>query len=150
MLLYICVSACMGTFLVYAYELLCLGIDVNAHQTGGQVNGWRVAFQVSYIYESSISKNPKNNSCLCRLLCLGIESIINPKFIAVSMFEYPGGIVLPISTYLPTYLIIPRESNIPLNFYSVWIRPDVVDFFNSISLMCKVLIVERKIIQYII
>ena len=103
MLLYICVSACVGTSLVYAYELLCLGIDVNAHQTGGQVNGWRVAFQVSYIYESSISKSPKNNSCLCRLLCLGIESIINPKFIAVSMFRVSRG-NRPTYLYLLTYL----------------------------------------------
>ena len=76
---------------------------VNAHQTGGQVNGWRVAVQVSYIYESSISKSPKNNSCLCRLLCLGIESMINPKFIAVSMFRVSRG-NRPTYLYLLTYL----------------------------------------------
>ena len=29
---------------------------VNAHQTGGQVDGWRAAAQVSYIYSSSFKE----------------------------------------------------------------------------------------------
>ena len=53
----------------------------------------------------------------------------NNQMISQLLLGCPGGIVLPTSTYLPTYLIIPQESSIAL-IYLFSVDPSWCDGFN--------------------